>query len=115
MIIIMIIFWDINRSPDPGQKLDLLIVYKKKENLLNIRLWRHGGPQSENQRKWKESHVFWLFQRSEKSYGIYKDDGDTNRNLYSWNDPERFSKEVRRYGNQRMNRDHQIYSILMIT
>ena len=62
------IIWDFKIQTDhliPARRPDLVIV-NKKENLSSSGLCCPGGPQSENQRKWKERKVLKLCPKTEK-------------------------------------------------
>ena len=61
----------------PARRPDLVIIYKKKENLLNRGFCRSSGPQSKNQRKRTKRQILRPCQRTEK--GIeHAVDTDTN-------------------------------------
>ena len=85
----------------------------KKKNLLNSGFCRPSGPQSENQRKRKESQVFRPCQRTKKHVEI-KGDNDSNCNWRAWKGLLRLEKRTGRVGNQRTNRGHTDYSIIEI-
>ena len=44
----------------------------------------------------------------------HESDGDTNRNWYTWYNPQRIGKETGRLGNKRISGDHLNYSIKII-
>ena len=44
----------------------------------------------------------------------HKDNGDTNCNWCTWNNPQKIDKRIRRLRNQRTSRDHADYSIIKI-
>ena len=84
------IIWGFEIQTDPiitASRLDL-VVNNKKENFAYSGLYRHSGPQNENQRKQKERQVLRPCQRTEK---VVENEGDSNPNCIwrTWNDPQR--------------------------
>ena len=73
----------------PTRRSDLVMINKKKENLLHCGLCHPGRPQCENQRKWKERQVLGLCQRTKKL----------------WNSPQRLGKRTERVINQSTSQD----------
>ena len=103
--------WDFERQI-PAIKPDLVIVNKKKKNLLYSELY-HPRKQLKKGRKRKESAVLGRCQGTKKSVEL-ENNCETNCNLFTWNVSQRLRKKTGRMRNWRMNGDHPYYSIVEV-
>ena len=110
------IFWNFEIRTDhriPTRIPDLLVINKKKKNLVNCGLYRPGGPQTENQRKRKQRQPLRPCQRTKKAMER-KGEGDTTCNWWTWHILKKAWKEAGKVGNLRTNWDHPDYNIIII-
>ena len=79
----------------------------------NSGLSHPGEPLNENQRKRNERQILGPCRRTKKAME-HEDDGRTNCNWCTWNNPPRINKGTRKLGNKRTSGDQQYYSIVKI-
>ena len=91
-----------------------LVIFNKKQNLLNCRPCHPGGPQHDNQRRRKERQVLRFCHRTEKAIE-HEGDCNTSCNWCAFNDPHRLCKAAARGdGNRRSSGDHSNYNIVKV-